>query len=267
LPQFIDDRMLASCAGEEKRVLLKDKVVMVTGGGSPNGMGKATARLFSEQGARLAIVDIQEALATEAASDIGADHHGYACDVSDHAACIALAAQVQQDFGRIDGLINFAGISRSTRFLEVTPREVQEVFDINLRGTMNICQAVVPLMPGSGGSIVCIGSMAGQRGGGVFGGVHYSASKSGVHGMAKAMARELAPLKIRVNAIAPGLIQTDIFAGKLTDIDKTQIVATIPLGRIGLVEDVAHACLFLMSDWSSFVTGIVLDVNGGQHIH
>lgn len=248
-------------------MLLKDKVVIVTGGGSPNGMGKATARLFSQHGARLAIVDIVEALAGQAAADIGVAHRGYACDVSDHAACVALAARVLQDFGRIDGLVNFAGISRSTRFLEVTPHEVQQVFDINLRGTMNICQAVVPLMSESGGAIVCIGSMAGERGGGVFGGVHYSASKSGVHGMAKAMARELAPRKIRVNAIAPGLIQTDIFAGKLTDGDKAQIVATIPLGRIGLVEDVAHACLYLASDWSSFVTGVVLDVNGGQHIH
>jgi len=248
-------------------MLLKEKVVVVTGGGSPNGMGKATARLFSEHGARIAIVDIDETLAGTAAADIGDEHRGYQCDVSDHAACLGLAARIQGDFGRVDALINFAGISRSTRFLEVTPREVQDVFDINLRGTMNICQAVVPLMLESGGAIVCIGSLAGERGGGVFGGVHYSASKGGVHSMAKAMARELAPRNIRVNAIAPGLIQTDIFAGKLTEMDKAQVVATIPLGRIGVVDDIAQACLFLVSDWSSYMTGVVLDVNGGLHIH
>jgi NAD(P)-dependent dehydrogenase (short-subunit alcohol dehydrogenase family) len=248
-------------------MLLEGKVIIITGGASPKGMGKATARLFSEHGARVAIVDMNADAARWAASDIGPQHRGYGTDVSDHAACLALAARIRDDFGQIDGLANFAGISRSTRFLEVTPEEVQDVLNVNLRGTLNMCQAVVPLISEEGGAIVCIGSLAAERGGGIFGGVHYSASKGGVHSMAKSMARELAGRKIRVNAIAPGLIQTDIFAGKLTEETKEQVIATIPLGRIGLVEDVAHTCLFLMSEWSSYMTGVVLDVNGGLHIH
>lgn len=248
-------------------MLLEGKVIVITGGASPKGMGKATAEVFSRHGAKIAIVDRDETMAQQAAADIGTQHRGYGGDVSDHAACLALAARIQGDFGPVHGLTNFAGISRSTRFLEVTPAEVEDVLNINLRGTLNMCQAVVPKMSEAGGAIICIGSLAAERGGGIFGGVHYSASKGGVHSMAKSMARELAPRKIRVNAIAPGLIQTDIFAGKLTEETKAEVVATIPLGRIGLVEDVAHACLFLMSDWSSYMTGVVLDVNGGLHIH
>jgi NAD(P)-dependent dehydrogenase (short-subunit alcohol dehydrogenase family) len=117
------------------------------------------------------------------------------------------------------------------------------------------------------GSIVCMSSVSAQRGGGIFGGPHYSAAKGGVLGLAKAMARELGPDNIRVNSVTPGLIQTDITAGKLTDELKVEIVKGIPLNRLGVADDIANACLFLSSDLSSYITGAVIDVNGGMLIH
>jgi len=114
---------------------------------------------------------------------------------------------------------------------------------------------------------VCMSSVSAQRGGGIFGGPHYSAAKGGVLGLAKAMARELGPDNIRVNSVTPGLIQTDITAGKLTDELKVEIVKGIPLNRLGVADDIANACLFLSSDLSSYITGAVIDVNGGMLIH
>ncbi len=223
---------------------------------------------MAAQGARVAIVDLDQGKAGQAAASVGPEHRGYGCDVSDPAQCKRTIDQIASDFGNIDSLLNFAGISRSTRFLEVSPEEYQAVMDINLRGTVNMCQSALPYMlRRNKGSIICVGSIAAQRGGGVFGAAHYSASKGGVQSFAKSLAREFGPQGIRVNAIAPGLIETDIFEGKLTEDRKTEIKTGIPLGRIGQPEDVAHACVYLSSDWASFVTGIVLDVNGGHHIH
>jgi len=142
------------------------------------------------------------------------------------------------------------------------------VLDVNLRGTLYMSQAVIPHMRRRGsGSIVCMSSVSAQRGGGIFGGPHYSAAKGGVLGLAKAMARELGPDAVRVNSITPGLIQTDITGGKLTEDLKAQILDGIPLKRLGEAADVANACLFLASDLSSYITGAVIDVNGGMLIH
>jgi NAD(P)-dependent dehydrogenase (short-subunit alcohol dehydrogenase family) len=249
-------------------MLLKDRVAIVTGGGSTRGIGLATARALAEQGAKVAILDLNAEAVKRAADSLGSGHRGFKCDVSSHSECRKVVETISAEMGTPYGLLAFAGISRSTRFLDVTPEEYEAVMQANLRGTMNICQAAVPAMiAGGGGSIVCVGSIAAQRGGGVFGGTHYSASKGGVQSLAKAMARELAPHKIRVNAIAPGLIETDIFEGKLTDARKTEIAATIPLGRVGQPSDVASVCVFLTSDWAAYVTGVVLDINGGLHIH
>ena len=129
-------------------------------------------------------------------------------------------------------------------------------------------QAALPAMVKQGaGSIVCISSVSAQRGGGIFGGPHYSAAKGGVLSLARAMAREFGSSGVRVNNVAPGLIQTDITAGKLTDEMKTEILKGIPLNRLGDATDVAKVCLFLASDLSSYVTGATLDVNGGMLIH
>ncbi len=129
-------------------------------------------------------------------------------------------------------------------------------------------QAVLPFMrEQTSGSIICISSVSAQRGGGILGGPHYSAAKAGVLGLARAMAREFGPEGIRVNCIAPGLIETDIIQGKLSDERKQDIASTIPLARLGRASDVAGACVFLASDLSAYCTGITLDVNGGMLIH
>ena len=129
-------------------------------------------------------------------------------------------------------------------------------------------QAALPAMVKQGaGSIVCISSVSAQRGGGIFGGPHYSAAKAGILGLTKAMARELAPAGVRVNAICPGFIATDITAGKLTPAMKEQILEGIPMGRAGEASDVAGCALFLASDLSAYCTGTEVDVNGGSLIH
>ena len=139
---------------------------------------------------------------------------------------------------------------------------------MSLRGTLLFSQAVIPAMQRQrSGSIICISSVSAQRGGGILGGPHYSAAKAGVLGLARAMARELGTDGIRVNSITPGLIGTDISKGKLSEERKAQIASEIPLGRIGLPNDIAGACLFLASDLSTYCTGITLDVNGGMLIH
>lgn len=249
-------------------MLLAGQVAIITGAASARGIGKATARRFAEHGARVAIVDLDEAASAAAAAEIGPDHRGYGCDVADAAACQATADRARAEFGRLDILVNYAGVSHSDRLMDATPERYDLVMNVNVRGTFNMCRAVVPQFRAQrSGSIVCIGSVAAQRGGGLFGGPHYSASKGAVQSLAKAMARELGPDGIRVNAIAPGTIDTDIFQGQLSDARKQAIAADIPLGRLGAADDVAKACLFLVSDLAGFVTGIVLDVSGGQLIH
>jgi NAD(P)-dependent dehydrogenase (short-subunit alcohol dehydrogenase family) len=152
--------------------------------------------------------------------------------------------------------------------MDITAEHFDAIIDVNLRGTLYMSQAVIPAMKEQkGGSIVCMSSVSAQRGGGIFGGPHYSAAKAGVLGLARAMAREFGPNHIRVNSIAPGLIQTDITGDKLTSDMRTDILKSIPLGRLGDAADVANACLFLVSDLSGYLTGITLDVNGGMLIH
>jgi NAD(P)-dependent dehydrogenase (short-subunit alcohol dehydrogenase family) len=139
---------------------------------------------------------------------------------------------------------------------------------VSLRGTLHMSQVVLPTMQRQkSGSIVCISSVSAQRGGGILGGPHYSAAKAGVLGLARAMAREFGPDGIRVNSIAPGLIDTDIIKGKLDENRKAEIAATIPLGRLGRPSDIAGACVFLASELSAYCTGVTLDVNGGMLIH
>ncbi len=249
-------------------MLLSDKVAIITGAASVRGIGKATARHFAAEGARVALVDLDRDASAAAAKDIGAKHRGYGCNVADPAACRKLAEQVIADFGQVDILVNYAGVSQPDRLMEITQENYDLVMNVNLRGTLNMCQAVVPhFRSRRQGNIVCIGSVAAERGGGLFGGPHYSASKGAVQSLAKSMARELGPDGIRANAIAPGTIDTDIFQGKLSEERRKEIAAEAPLRRLGTADDVAKACLFLVSDLSSYVTGIVLDVNGGILIH
>jgi NAD(P)-dependent dehydrogenase (short-subunit alcohol dehydrogenase family) len=249
--------------------LLNGKTAIITGGASPRGLGRATALLFAEHGARIALTDLDADAAQAAVADLpGNGHIGLAGDVTDKAACQAVADAVLAAFGRIDVLVNNAGITQPLKLMDIKPEHYEAVTDVSLRGTLYMCQAVIPQMrTQKSGSIVNLSSVSAQRGGGIFGGPHYSAAKAGILGLTKAMARELAPDNVRSNAICPGFIATDITAGKLTEEMRAQVLSGIPLGRAGEAKDVAGCALFLASDLSAYCTGSEVDVNGGSLIH
>lgn len=249
-------------------MILQNKTAVVSGAASKRGIGLATAKLFAEQGARVAILDIDGEGAKAAAAELGDQHLGLACDVSNLTQCRDAIAATLEAFGKIDILINNAGITQPIKTMEIDAENWDRVMDVNLRGTLYLSQATIPHMrKRQAGSIVCMSSVSGQRGGGIFGGPHYAAAKSGVLGLAKAMARELGPDGIRVNSVAPGLIQTDITGDTLTPEMKADIAADIPLKRLGEAHDIAGTYLFLASDYSSYITGAMIDVNGGMLIH
>jgi NAD(P)-dependent dehydrogenase (short-subunit alcohol dehydrogenase family) len=249
-------------------MLLKGKAVVISGAASPRGIGRATATLMAEQGARIAILDLDKEQARDAAASLGPEHIGLACNVADLDACKRAAAEVTEAFGRVKVLCNIAGITQPVKTLDIGPADWDRILDVNLRGVLYLSQAFIPHMrENGGGSIICMSSVSAQRGGGIFGGPHYSAAKAGVLGLAKAMAREFGPDGIRINCVTPGLIQTDITGGKLTDAMRADIIKGIPLCRLGDARDVAGAYLFLASDLASYITGAVIDVNGGMLIH
>jgi NAD(P)-dependent dehydrogenase (short-subunit alcohol dehydrogenase family) len=247
-------------------MLLKDKVCVVTGAASARGLGKASARMMAEQGAYIVIADLDGEAAAAAAADITKRGFGMACDVTDLDACRRAAEEVLERAGRIDVLVNNAGISQPLKLMDVSQADYDKVLDVSLRGALNMSQAVMPSMRSRrSGSIICMASVSGQQGGGLFGGPHYCAAKAGVMGLARAMAKEFGPDGIRVNSIAPSWMDTDITAG-MSDEAREKIIASVPLGRGGKAEDVAGVVLFLASDLSAYVTGTTIDVNGGSYI-
>ena len=247
--------------------LLRDKTAIISGSASPRGIGKATAELFAAHGARTVILDLDGQVCAEVAEEIGEGCIGIGCDIRDRDACSAAVEQAVKAFGSLDILVNNAGVGSGTPILEITPEEFDRVHAVNVRGTFFLSQAVIPVMQSRGGGrIVCLASVAGQRGGGLYGSTHYAASKAGVIGLAQGMARELAPDNILVNVVSPSLIATD---GSPNDSPerRTAFETGVPLKRSGTAPEVAGAILFLASDLSGYVTGAVLDVNGGFHIH
>lgn len=249
-------------------MLLKDKVAVITGASRERGIGMATARLFAEHGARVVILDIDASDARAAAAEIGPDHLGLKCDVTSQSDCVVAASEIIARLNCIDVLVNNAGVSQRRGVMDVSTSDYELVTNVVLRGTLYMSQAVIPQMRARRmGSIICVSSMSAQQGGGVFGGTHYCAAKAGVLGMARAMAKELGPDNIRVNSIAPGLINTDFSRGANPETARLELAKTFPLRRIGQPADIAGACLFLASELSSFMTGATLDVNGGAYIH
>jgi len=253
-------------------MLLKDKVALITGAAGANGLGFATARHMAAHGARVVVLDLAGADPQAAAARLQAAYScealGLVADVTDKVACEAAVAAVTQRWGRVDILVNNAGITQPAGTLDITAQDYDRILDVSLRGTLHMSQAVLPVMVAQGrGAIVCISSVSAQRGGGILGGPHYSAAKAGVLGLARAMAREFGAQGVRVNCIAPGLIETDINKDKISAARKAEIAREIPLARLGGPDDVAGACVFLASDLSAYCTGITLDVNGGMLIH
>jgi len=254
-------------------MLLKGKVAAISGAASRRGIGLATARLFAEHGASVAILDLDGAAADDAAKSLPTEHAwqrhiAVPCNVVERLSCEQASQTVLTEYGHADILINNAGITQPVKIMEIDAASWDRILDVNLRGVLNLSQAFIPhFRSRKAGAIACMSSVSAQRGGGIFGGPHYSAAKAGVLGLAKAMARELGPDGIRVNCVTPGLIQTDITGGMLTDEMRVEIAKGIPLGRLGTADDVAGIYLFLASDLSQYVTGAVIDVNGGMLIH
>ncbi len=247
-------------------MLLQNKIAIITGAGSRLGIGFAAAQLFHQHGAQVALLDLDAAAAQAAAQELGERAMHVRCDVSSAEDCRLAVEAVTQAWGRVDVLVNNAGITQARRTIAITDEDYDRVVGVNLRGTLRMSQATIPHM-GKGSAIVCIASIAAQRGGGFMGGPHYAAAKGGVAALSKAMARDLAQDGIRVNAINPGVIATPMTENGY-DADRRQAVtATIPLGRFGRPEDVAGACLFLASDLADYITGAEVDVNGGIHMH
>lgn len=247
-------------------MLLQGRTAIVTGAGNLDGIGFAVARLFVAEGARVILADRDTEGVAEAARALGPAALDSATDVTDAEACADLCALARDRFGGLDILVNSAGRVQARRTVDITREDYDAVMDVNLRGTLQMCQSALGLM-GAGASIICIASIAAQRGGGLMGGPHYAASKAGVLGLVRAMARDVSPSGIRVNAINPGVILSSMTRGFYDDDLTEKVMSQILLRRFGETEDVARACLFLASDLSSYITGSSLDVNGGMHMN
>ena len=247
--------------------LLAGKRAVVTGGANPRGIGAAIVELFLAQGASVAALDSAYPAATQPVLRDG--RVNLHCDVADIASCDQAIEAAVSALGGIDVLVNNAGIVAATRIWDMRDDEFRRMIEVNLTGTYNITQAALPALMQSERrpAIVNLGSTAALRGGGLLGGSHYAASKGGVISFTKALARELGPRGIRANCVAPGIIETDMTLGKFGDDWERDLKQGIPLQRFGSATEVAQAILFLASDLSSYSTGIVVDVNGGFHIH
>lgn len=253
--------------------LLEGRTAVISGAGRARGIGKATARLFVEHGARVAMLDLDEEEVRQAAADVAGGAPvtlGIRCDVTSRESCRAAIEQVlrwEGSGGRIDALVNNAGLTQKRAVSDITQEDYDVVTDVVLRGTVLLSQAVIPAMRRQqSGSLVAVSSMSAQQGGGIFGGAHYCAAKAGVLGFTRSLALELGPDGIRANAVTPGLITTDFSRSGRTDEEKDASAQNWPLRRAGRPVELASACLFLASDLSSYVTGATLDVNGGAYM-
>ena len=251
--------------------LLAGKAAVVTGGAGRRGIGFATVRMFARHGARCAVLDLAsadpESAAQDVANEFGGTHIGIVCDVRDGDACRSAVDQAAEALGRLDILVNNAGTSQSLKTEQIGDAEFDAMIDIHLRACLKTSQAAVPhFRKAGGGAIVNLSSISAVRGGGIFGGPHYSAAKAGVIGLTRATARELAPENIRANAVAPSLVETDILAGRMDSARKAAVASEVPMGRVGTPDDVAGVLLFLASDLAAYVTGEVVNITGGAHI-
>lgn len=246
--------------------LLDGKLALVTGGS--RGIGKGIVIALAEQGADIAFTfrsseDKAQAVLDEL-SQYPVKAKMYKSDASDFNASASLVASVLEDFGKIDILINNAGITKDTLMLRMSEEQWDQVIDVNLKSVFNLTKQVIrPMMKARQGSIINMGSVVGVFGNA--GQANYAASKAGIIGFSKSIAKELGSRKIRCNVIAPGFIQTDM----TENLDEKTIAAyetAIPLKRMGSTQDVANACIFLGSDLSEYVTGQVLSVCGGLNI-
>ncbi len=242
---------------------LNQRVSIVTGGA--RGIGKAIALTLAREGAKVAIVDFDQEGAITLKNEMerrGVETIAIFCDVSKSPEVKIMVEEVKKVFGRIDILVNNAGIIRRGTIETVTEEDWDRVIEVNLKGTFNCCKAVVETMKSQRyGKIINVSSIAGKMGD-ITSAPGYGPSKAGIDALTKTLARQLAPYGINVNGVAPHAIETEMSA-QWSEERRKEIIASIPLGRLGRPEDVAEAVLFLATDEASFITGEILDVNGG----
>jgi 3-oxoacyl-[acyl-carrier protein] reductase len=242
----------------------ENKVAIITGGA--RGIGKAIAETLARRGCTIVVADLNlemaEATAKEIAAATGQKTLAFQINVSDFASANAMVERTLAEFGKVDILVNNAGLTRDKLIMRMEEADWDIVIDVNLKGAFNCSKAVVrPMMKQRYGRIVNISSVSGQAG--QFGQANYSASKAGLIGLTKALARELASRQITVNAVAPGFVLTAL-TQDLSDDLKDAILKATPLGRMGKPEEIAYAVAFLASDEASYITGQVLAVDGGM---
>ena len=245
-------------------MLLEGNVAIVTGAGA--GLGRCMARELAREGAAVAVWDILLDAARETQREIeksGGQALAQAVDVADGKAVPSCAEEVAKRWGRIDILINNAGICRKEAIETISEAQWDRIMAVNLKGTFLCSRSVIPVMKRQrAGRIINMGSVAGKMGG-IAAGAHYAASKAGVMCLTKSLARELAPFNVTVNGIAPGVIETDM-TRSLSGGEWDEYLSGIPLGRIGRAQDVARVAVFLASMDAAYLTGEIIDVNGGQ---
>jgi len=241
---------------------LSDRTAVVTG--AARGIGREIAERLAGAGASVAIVDVADETVAQAAgelSKLGITARGYRCDVSSFADANTVGERILADFGRVDVLVNNAGITRDRLFIRMTDEDWAAVINVNLTGAFNFAKALAPgMLKQRSGCIVNIASVVGQMGNP--GQANYAASKAGLIGLTKTLAKEFAPRGVRVNAVAPGFIRTAMTDALSEDV-QNQMKQAIPLGRFGEAGDVASVVMFLVSDASAYVTGQVINCDGG----
>lgn len=242
---------------------LKSKVALITG--ASRGIGKATALYFAKAGANVVInynkTKNLDKLVKEC-EKFRAKALPFEADISSRSDCKKMVAFTIKNFSRIDILVNNAGVWTYAPIDKMPDKILNETLDINLRGVFYLTREVVPFMKKQkSGNIINISSTAGQRGEAEYS--HYAATKGAIISLTKSLATELAPWDIRVNCVAPGWVNTDMSKNALKSKERKQILSSIPVGRVGTPEEIAGAVLFLASDLSSFITGEILNVNGG----
>lgn len=246
-----------------------DQVVIVTGSGSPKGIGRTIACTFAKQGATVVIADMNTDGVKDTVAVIegeGGKAFGIELNVTNKDSVDNMVKTIMDKFGRIDVLVNNAGISQKVTVEDMTLEDIRRIFEVNMFGLFLCTQACMKPMRKAGyGRIVNLSSVSGKRGGGVFGGAHYSASKAAVLAFSKNLSREISADGVTINSVCPGLINTEIWKSLPKD-DAQKVIDGIPMGRPGETQEVANAIVFLASKEASYITGEEIDINGGSHM-
>ncbi|MGE1061740.1 SDR family NAD(P)-dependent oxidoreductase [Megasphaera paucivorans] len=246
-----------------------DQVIIVTGAGSPKGIGRVIAKTFAKQGGMVIIADINKAGVDETVKiikDEGGKAEGILLDVTSKESIDNMVKHVIDTYGRLDVLINNAGISQKVTVEDMTLDDIKRVFNVNMFGLFLCTQACMkPMVKAGYGRIVNLSSVSAKRGGGIFGGAHYSASKAAVLAFSKNLSREICQHGVTINSVCPGLINTEIWKS-LPQEQAQKIIDGIPVGRPGETQEVADTIVFLASKEASYITGEEIDINGGQHM-